>query len=206
MGSEMCIRDSINFFHRFLPGVAATLAPLHALAASVSSQKAVLDWSDVSAAAFVDAKTALCDAVQLVHPDPSSSLALTTDASLVAVGGVLTHGGPGGAPIAFFSKKLSPAEVKYSAFDRELLGVFLAIKHFRHILEGRLFTVWTDHKPLCGALGSAAEKSPRQTRHLSYVSEFSTDIQHVAGVSNVCLLYTSPSPRDLSTSRMPSSA
>ena len=26
------------------------------------------------------------------------------------------------------------------------------------------------------------------------------------GYSNVCLLYTSPSPRDLSTSRMPSSA
>ena len=34
------------------------------------------------------------------------------------------------------------------------------------------------------------------------------DVAGKAGVSNVevCLLYTSPSPRDLSTSRMPSSA
>ena len=71
----------INFFHRFLPHVAATLAPLHALAASVGTQKALLEWSDAAAAAFVDAKGALCDAVKLVHPDPSSSLALTTDAS-----------------------------------------------------------------------------------------------------------------------------
>ena len=187
----------INFFHRFLPGVAATLAPLHALAASVSTQKASLEWSSDTALAFVAAKTALCDAVKLVHPDPTATLALTTDASLVAVGGVLTHGGPGGAPIAFFSKKLSPAEIKYSAFDRELLGVFLAIKHFRHILEGRIFTVWTDHKPLCGALSSSAEKSPRQTRHLSYISEFTTDVQHVAGVSNVVADVLSRPPADV---------
>ena len=30
--------------------------------------------------------------------------------------------------------------------------------------------------------------------------------QHIVGLVHVCLLYTSPSPRDLSTSRMPSSA
>ena len=47
------------------------------------------------------------------------------------------------------------------------------------------FTIWTDHKPLCGALSSSAEKSPRQTRHLSYISEFCTDIRHVAGLANV---------------------
>ena len=62
---------------------------------------------------------------------------------------------------------------------------FLSIKHFRYILEGRPFTVLTDHKPLCGALSSSANKSPRQTRHLSYISEFTTDIRHVAGSANV---------------------
>ena len=102
---------------------------------------------------------------------------------MVAVGAVLADGT--GAPLAFFSKKLSTAEMKYSAFDRELLAVFLSIKHFRHMLEGRPFAVWTDHKPLCGALSSSAEKSPRQTRHLSYISEFTADIRHVAGSANV---------------------
>ena len=75
--------------------------------------------------------------------------------------------------------------MKYSAFDRELLAVFLSIRHFRHMLEGRPFAVWTDHKPLCGALSSSAEKSPRQTRHLYYISEFSSDIRHVSGEANV---------------------
>ena len=111
-----------------------------------------MTWTPPLIAVFGSAKEALSNAVKLHHPDPdpASVLALTTDASLVAVGAVLSESGVDGRPIAFFSKKLSPAEIKYSAFDRELLGVFLAIKHFRHLLEGRHFTIWTDHKPLCG--------------------------------------------------------
>ena len=38
---------------------------------------------------------------------------------------------------------------------------------------------------LCGALNSSAEKSPRQTRQLSFISEFTTSIKHVAGSANV---------------------
>ena len=149
----------VNFFHRFMPGVAALLTPLHALTASVSSQKSLLFWTDSQLAAFDAAKTALASSVKLAHPDPADKLSLTTDASLFAVGAVLA--GSDDAPLAFFSKKLSAAEIKYSAFDRELLAVFLSIRHFRHMLEGRPFVVWTDHKPLCGALASSAEKSPR---------------------------------------------
>ena len=55
-------------------------------------------------------------------------------------------------PIAFFSHKLSETEKKYSAFDRELLAAYHAIKHFRHYLEGHPFTMYTDHRPLTTAL------------------------------------------------------
>ena len=41
--------------------------------------------------------------------------------------------------LAFFSKRLKPAETRYSAFGRELLAIYLGIKHFRHIVEGRDF-------------------------------------------------------------------
>ena len=64
-------------------------------------------------------------------------------------------------------------------------SLYLSIKHFRCHLEGRHFTAWTDHKPLCGAIGSAVERSPRQTRHLSFIAEFTTDVQHVPGAANV---------------------
>ena len=48
--------------------------------------------------------------------------------------------------LGFFSAKLKTAQLAYSAFDRELFGILAGIHHFRHHLESRNFTVWTDHK------------------------------------------------------------
>jgi hypothetical protein len=51
-------------------------------------------------------------------------------------------------PLAFFFRKLSPAHQKYSAHARELLAIYESVKYFRHMLEARQFTAFTDHKPL----------------------------------------------------------
>jgi hypothetical protein len=60
------------------------------------------------------------------------------------------------------------------------------IRHFRFMLEGRRFTLYTDHKPLTFALSKAAEPwIPRQCRHLSYMAKFTSDIRHIAGQENV---------------------
>jgi cleavage and polyadenylation specificity factor subunit 1 len=60
------------------------------------------------------------------------------------------------------------------------------IRHFRFILEGRAFTIYTDHKPLVGALARVSDPwTARQCCHLAYVAEFTSDIQHVAGQDNV---------------------
>ncbi|GFU84909.1 transposon Ty3-G Gag-Pol polyprotein [Trichonephila clavipes] len=45
-------------------------------------------------------------------------------------------------------RKLTSSEKSYSAYDRELLAIYSAIRHFRYMLEARDFTVFTDHKPL----------------------------------------------------------
>ena len=113
--------------------------------------------------------------------------ALTVDASDVALGGELSQKDRFGTwrPIAFFSRRLQGAERKYSAFDRELFAIYAAIKHFRHFREGRVFTVFTDHKPLTFALKCSTDRSPRQTRQLSFIAGFTGDIQHVQGSSKV---------------------
>ena len=86
---------------------------------------------------------------------------------------------------AFFSHQLRPSEQKYSTFDRELLGLYHAIRHFHSLLEVQPFTAFVDHKPLTFAMAKVAEPwSARQQSHLSYISEFTTDLQHVAGKEN----------------------
>ncbi|GFO50071.1 Pol polyprotein [Plakobranchus ocellatus] len=123
-------------------------------------------------------------ALKLSSPDTTTSL--TVDASNTAVGAQLEQcQGRSWVPLAFFSRKLSDSEKKYSAFDRELLASYSAVRHFRHFLEGRLFILYTDHKPLTFALSSQTDRSPHQTRHLSFIAEFTTDIQHIKGKFNV---------------------
>ena len=137
--------------------------------------------------AFTSCKAALAEATMLSHPKSDAQISVTKDASDQAVGAVLEHYVQGvWQPLAFFSKRLRPLEQKYSTFDRELLGLYLAIRHFRFFLEGRPFTGYTDYKPLVGAMSKLSDPwSARQQRSLAFISEFSTDIRLVYGKSNV---------------------
>lgn len=175
----------VNFYNRFIPRAAHIMRPLYeALRGKKPSDD--VQWVPEREDAFKEAKTALATAALLVHPSPTAQLALTTDASDYAVGAVCEQWVRGSwQPLAFFSRQLRDSEKKYSTFDRELLGLFLATRHFRFLLEGRRFTAFVDHKPLTFAMTKTAEPwSGRQQRQLSAISEFTTDIQHVSGKDN----------------------
>lgn len=176
----------INYYHRFLPGAAQILGPLHEAAAAAKSDKTLVVWDPRLTQSFEDAKTALIKATTLAHPDPSAPTALKVDASDTAIGAALEQQtSRGWRPLGFMSVKLTRAQKNYSVFDRELLSAYEAVKKFRHFLEGRQFVIFTDHKPLTYAIRSNTDYSPRQSRHLSYISEFTTDIRHVSGKENV---------------------
>ena len=162
------------------------MQPLHSLLSGKDKSQPLI-WTDTAVAAFNATKAALAKASLLVYPSPDAPTCLMTDASDTAVGAVLQqHINGTWHPISFFSCKLTPAETRYSTFDRELLAVYLAIKHFRHFLEGRTFHVLTDHKPLTYALHSHSDRhSPRQARQVDYISQFTSTICHVHGVDNV---------------------
>ncbi|GFO09449.1 Pol polyprotein [Plakobranchus ocellatus] len=176
----------INFYHRFIPHAASLLLPLHD-ALRKPQPRQLINWTTEMDNAFTSCKSALAEATMLSHPKPNAQISLTTDASEDAVGAVLEQCVQGvWQPLAFFSKRLRSPEQKYSTFDRELLGLYLAIRHFRFFLEGRSFTAYTDHKPLIGAMSKLSDPwTSRQQRHLAFISEFSTDIRHVSGKSNV---------------------
>ena len=177
----------INFYNRFIPHAAEIMKPLYEATTAKMKTKG-LEWKDAMKNAFETAKMALAKAMILRHPRPGAEIAMAADASGTAVGAVLQqHYREGGAwePLAYFSRKLRPPEIKYSAFDREWLAVYLGIPHFRHYLEGRTFPIFTDHRPLTFAMAKSLEPwSHRQARHLEYISQYSTNIRHVAGADN----------------------
>ena len=177
----------VNFYHRFLPHCADLMSPLHALLPKGKTKSQSIIWTNFAEDAFNATKEALANASLLSYPRPDAPTCLMTDASDTAVGAVLQqYITDSWHPIVFFSRKMTPAETRYSTFDRELLAVYLAIRHFRHLLEGRPFHVLTDHKPLTFALNTRSDRySPRQARHLDYISQFTSNIRHVHGTDNV---------------------
>ena len=107
-----------------------------------------------------------------------------SDTHLVAVLQQLLDGS--WALLVFYSKKLSDTEIKYSTFDRELPPAYSFLHHFRFMLEGRMFTIFTDHKSLTHALFRVSLPwSTRQQHHFSYLAEFTSSIVHVPGLENV---------------------
>lgn len=178
----------LNFYSRFIKSSSRIQAPLTALlSGSKKNDHTPIEWTEQLVGAFEACKQGLANATMLVYPNSAATLALMVDASDSAVGAVLHQGTPNGfAPLSFFSHKLSPTETRYSTYDRELLAAYLAVIHFKHMLEGRNFTLFTDHKPLVHAFQQRSDKaSPRQLRHLDLIGQFTTDVQHIAGIDNV---------------------
>ena len=173
---------TINFCHRYIPHCSEILSPLSAL--SQGPKKSQINWTDKAEQAFTDAKTALLHIPTLHYPKRDAPFILTTDASTIAAGAMLAQSIDGTiAPIEFFSRKFNSAEQRYSTFDRELLAMILSVKHFKHFLEGHVFKIRTDHKPLIHMM-SMKNPSPRQERHISFLSEFSFQIEHITGKDN----------------------
>ena len=174
----------INYYRRFIKSAAHHL--YHLFEALGSKPKRLL-WSADMQASFDAIKEALASATMLHHPDPALPLSLTTDASDVAIGAVVEQRGPKGwEPLAFFSKKLSDTQQKWSPYDRELHAVHKAVRHFKHMVEGRAFTIYTDHQSLVPSMSKKTEaQTARQANQLSEISEYTTDIRYLEGKSNV---------------------
>lgn len=180
--------NCINFYRRFIPNAVRTQSFLQRLIkGNKRNDNTKIDWNDESINAFEKCKLELINATLLAHPVRNAPLLLLVDASDNAVGAALHQVVEGESqPLAFYSKRLTDTQKRYSTYDRELLAAYQSVKHFRHMLEGRQFTLWTDHKPLTYAFQQKQDKAtPRQARHLDYIGQFTTDVQHLSGDQNI---------------------
>ena len=188
----------VNYYGKFLPNLATTLAPLYRLLRKENAWH----WGREQTQAFERVKKMLKSSDLLVHFDSSKPLVLACDASPYGVGAVLSHQFEDGTerPIAFASRTLAPVEKRYSHLDKEALAIIFGVKHFHQYIYGRSFVIFSDHKPLMHILSeskaTSAMTSARLQRWALLLGGYNYQIKYKAGTeqANADALSRLPSP------------
>lgn len=175
----------VMYYAKFVPNISTLLAPLY----NLLRKEVKFVWDDRCAAAFSNVKKLMVSSKILAHYAPDLPLVLTTDASSVGVGAVISHLTPEGErPIAYASRVLNSAEKSYSQIDREALGIIFGVRKFHQYLYGRKFTLKTDHKPLVSIFGDKAGipimAASRLQRWAVLLSGYNYDIEYVRSEKN----------------------
>lgn len=170
----------VGYYRRFIQDFSKVTQPL--TACLKKRNKIIIDQKYIDA--FNKCKELLTHAPLLQYPDYSKPFILTTDASNVALGAVLSQGQIGSdKPVAYASRTLSETESRYSTIERELLAIIWSTKHFRPYLYGRKFYIYTDHRPLAW-LNSLKDPSSKLTRWRLRLQDFNFEIIYKKGKQN----------------------
>jgi hypothetical protein len=140
-------------------------------------------WNDACETAFCKLKELLSTAPILALPDWRSDtpFELVCDASLQGIGGVLLQNN---RPIAFESRKLIDAELRYSATELEMLAVVHCVEKWRVYVEGREVHIYTDHKPNT-FFDTTKMQSRRAARWLEKLQQYQLQWHYKPGPQNV---------------------
>ena len=131
----------VNYYRDMWVRRSHILAPL----AKLTSKESKWVWTELESRSFQKMKNVIARETLLAYPDFNKPFDIHTDASHTQLGAVISQGNK---PIAFYSRKLNPAQTRYTTTERELLSIVETLKEFRNILLGHQIVVYTDHKNL----------------------------------------------------------
>lgn len=165
-----------NYHRAFIENYALRACPLY----DITGKKPFV-WGESQEQSFVDIKDALTSPPILGLPNSKDSFILDTDASELAVGGVLyqVQGGTERV-ISYGSYALSPQQRRYCTTRKELLAVVRFTRQFRHYLLGKPFKVRTDHSSLTWLL-RFKEPQGQLARWLEELSLYDMTVLHRPG-------------------------
>jgi hypothetical protein len=168
-----------NYFRKFVQGMGSLCAPLNDLTQKDVDFKQA--WTGRHTTAFEALKHALITAPVLKLPDFDRPFTVISDASLLGTGAVLMQDEH---PVAYTSKKFTPAERNYTTTEQEMLGIVRALDEWRYALEGPEVTLVTDHNPLT-FLPTQASLSRRCARWMEFLARFHVKWEYRPGRINV---------------------
>jgi len=172
----------LQFYKRFTPHYSQLVAPLNRLLA----HDVKFIWGPTEDKAFHALRDGLKNAPFLAYPTETDTFCLTTDASSVATGFVLTQITPSGEEkiIAMGGRQLSPAEKNYSITEQETLSILQGVELYRHYLVGRKFIIRSDHISLKWINSLKDGGTGRLHRWSILLSQYDFDLEFIKGVDN----------------------
>jgi hypothetical protein len=136
-------------------------------------------WESIHQQAFDNVNATIAKEVVLAYPDFTKLFEVYTDASTMQLGSVIIQGK---RPIAFFSRKLSVMQTKYSVTKIELLAIVETLNKFQGILWGQTIEVYTDHKNL--TQDALCLTSDRVYHWRLLLEDFAPEIVYMKGIHN----------------------
>ncbi|KAJ9514363.1 hypothetical protein QJQ45_012292 [Haematococcus lacustris] len=127
-----------NYVRKFVHNFSTIAAPLTNLTGPKKECFPWKAWPQAELDAFNALKQAISNVPMLKLPDHSKPFQVHCDASLEGIGAVLMQDG---YPLAYYSRKLIPAEINYTTGEQELLALVSACQQWRCYLEGVPFTL-----------------------------------------------------------------
>ena len=164
----------VNYYRDMTVRRSHIIAPLTKL----TSKKVPFVWTDVHQKAYDKIKMVLSKETLLRYPDFSKEFEIHTDASQSQIGAVIAQDGK---PIAFYSRRLTDCQTRYTTTERELLAIVETLKEFRNILLGQKIVIHTDHKNLT----YANFNTDRVIRWRLIIEEYGPDLRYIEGPKNI---------------------
>ena len=172
-----------NFYRKFVKGYSSMAAPL----SNLTRNDTPWVWGTKEQEAFDKLKEQFDEGKILIPFDSSKEIVVETDASDYAVGAVISRRDSEGRlrPIAFYSRKMTSAELNYEIHDKELLAIVAAMEEWRVYLEGSTHPVkvLTDHKNLL-YFTTTKKLNRGQTRWAETLARYNYTISYVKGTEN----------------------
>lgn len=172
----------IGYYRRFIKDFSKIAKPLTNLLKK--DQPLWSLWSHKCKDAFETFRHILTNKPLHQYADFARPFNITTDASNVAIGAILSQGEIGtDLPISYASRTINKAETNYNTTEKELLAIIWAVKQFRQYVYGRKFNIITDHKPLSWLFG-VKDPGAKLTRWRLQLEEYDYNVIYKPGTLN----------------------